>query len=98
MTLQAILTITGMALATYLTRVMGFLLLRKRHLSARTRHVLETAPGCVMVSAIAPGFISNGPAQTIAMLIAIVCALRFPMLVTLVISMASLAVLQYVMP
>ncbi len=98
MTLQTILTITGMALATYLTRVLGFLLLRKRHLSAGARHVLEIAPGCVMVSAIAPGFFSNGPARTLAMLIAIACARRFPMLVTLVISMASLALLQYILP
>lgn len=96
MTAAAFITIAGMALVTYLTRILGYLVLRNRHLSPRARSVMESAPGCVMVSAIAPYFVSSNPAEVIAMIITVGCAMRLSMLPTLVISIASLGVLQVV--
>lgn len=86
MTAAAFVTIAGMALVTYLTRILGYLLLRNRHLSPRARSVMESAPGCVMVSAISPYFASSNPAIIIAMLITAGCATRLSMLPTLIIS------------
>ncbi|MEB6538170.1 AzlD family protein [Serratia plymuthica] len=86
-----------MALVTYLSRILGYLVLRNRHLSPRARSVMESAPGCVMVSAISPYFVSSNPAEIIAMFIAIGCAIRFSMLPTLIISIASLGMLQIVL-
>ncbi|OJT43196.1 AzlD family protein [Serratia plymuthica] len=97
MSWAACLTITGMALVTYLSRILGYLVLRNRHLSPRARSVMESAPGCVMVSAISPYFVSSNPAEIIAMFIAIGCAIRFSMLPTLIISIASLGMLQIVL-
>lgn len=88
------LTIIGMALVTYLSRVLGFMVLRNRQLSPRAKSVMESAPGCVMVSAISPYFVSSNPAVIIAMFIAIFCAVRFSMLPTLIVSIASLGILQ----
>ncbi|QXA09007.1 AzlD domain-containing protein [Acinetobacter pittii] len=90
----ALLTILGMAIVTYLTRLLGFLLLRNRILSPRTKSVLECAPGCVIISVIAPYYVSSQPEIVIAMLIATICALRLSMLPTLVISVISLGILQ----
>ncbi|AGP47024.1 branched-chain amino acid transport [Serratia plymuthica A30] len=50
-----------------------------------------------MVSAISPYFVSSNPAEIIAMFIAIGCAIRFSMLPTLIISIASLGMLQIVL-
>jgi uncharacterized membrane protein len=61
-----------------------------------TRSVLESAPGCVMISAIAPYFASGNPAQIIALLVAAGCAIRLSMLPTLIISVATLGILQLV--
>lgn len=94
MTAAAFFTIAGMALVTYLTRILGYLVLRNRHLSPRARSTMESAPGCVMVSAIAPYFVSTNPAVVIAMIITVICATRLSMLPTLVISIASLGILQ----
>lgn len=97
MTIAAFVTIAGMALVTYLTRILGYLMLRNRHLSPRARSVMESAPGCVMVSAISPYFVSSNPAVVIAMLITVGCATKVSMLPTLVISIVSLGILQAVM-
>lgn len=94
MTTAAFITIAGMALVTWLTRILGYLVLRNQHLSTRARSVMESAPGCVMVSAISPYFVSSNPAVVIAMLITVCCATRLSMLPTLVISIASLGILQ----
>ncbi|MBJ9228382.1 AzlD domain-containing protein [Citrobacter braakii] len=91
----AVVTILGMASVTYLTRVLGYMVLRNRHLSPRATYVMQSAPGCVMVSAISPYFVSN-PAEVIAIFIAILCSLRLSMLLTLFISIGSLALLQLV--
>ncbi|ARJ42938.1 hypothetical protein B1H58_13500 [Pantoea alhagi] len=97
MNTAALFTIAGMAIVTYLTRVLGYLMLRNRHLNLRARSVMESAPGCVMVSAIAPYMVSTNPAMVIAMLITVGCAIRLSMLPTLLISIASLGILQIVL-
>lgn len=90
----AVVTILGMASVTYLTRVLGYLVLRNRHLSPRATYVMQSAPSCVMVSAISPYFVSTNPTEVIAIFITILCSVRLPMLPTLVISVGSLALLQ----
>jgi uncharacterized membrane protein len=91
---SAVITILGMACVTYLTRLLGYLLLKDQTLSPRTKHLLEFAPGCVIISAIAPYFISPHPEMVIAMFIAVACASRLSMLPTLIISVASLAAIK----
>lgn len=96
LSLSALITIIGMASVTYLTRLIGYFLLKNRVLSQRTRIVLESAPGCVIISVIAPYFVSPHPEMIIAMVISAACATRFSMLPTLVISVASLGILKFI--
>jgi len=60
--------ILGMAITTYLTRIIGFFLLRNRKLSTRTQFVLDNIAGCVMLSIIAPVFVSGEPATLLGLI------------------------------
>jgi len=93
----SLVTIFGMATVTYATRTMGFLLLRNRKLSPRARAVLDVAPGCVLISAIAPHFVSPHPEELIALFITLVFAWKSPMLVTVAAGVSSLAFLKYLL-
>ncbi|TIS07059.1 MAG: AzlD family protein, partial [Mesorhizobium sp.] len=53
-----VLAILAMAGVTYLTRIGGYVVLRNRTLSPRATAVMEAAPGCVLISVIAPDFVS----------------------------------------
>lgn len=90
-TLSAILFI---AATTYLTRILGYILLKNKTLSNKQRQVLEVVPGCVLISVIAPYFVRNNPADLIAIAVALLAASRFSLLPAVAVSMASAAVLR----
>jgi len=89
------LTILCMALATYLTRAIGYVALRNRRLSPRAMTVLEAVPGCVLISVIAPSFASKQPADLIALAITLVAAMRLSMFPTVVVGVASAGLLRH---
>ena len=43
------IAIVCVGLTTYLTRILGYLLLKNRHLSKRTTRILQVIPGCVIL-------------------------------------------------
>lgn len=91
------LTILLMATVTYLTRIGGYLFLRSRVVSDRTRAVMECAPGCVLITVIAPDFVTGRPADLIALAVTVVAATRLPVLPTVLISIVSAAILRNVL-
>ena len=93
-TLTAILFI---AATTYLTRILGYVLLKNKTLSAKQRQILEVVPGCVLISVIAPYFVKDNPADLLAMAITLLAASRFSLLPTVLISMVSAAVLRFML-
>lgn len=95
--LMNLLTIVLMASATYLTRVGGYLFLRNRILSARTKTVLESAPGCVLITVIAPDFVTGHPADIAALALTMAAATRLSILPTVMIAIVSAAVLRSVL-
>ncbi|QHM70740.1 AzlD family protein [Mixta intestinalis] len=92
-----VLTIVLMALTTYLTRIAGYLLLRDRTLSPRIKAVMEAAPGCVLITVIAPHFASGNPADLLAMAISLLAAMRFSLLPVVAISVISAALLRHLL-
>ena len=90
-----LLTIVLMAGVTYLTRIGGYVVLRNRTLSARATAVMEAAPGCVLISVIAPAFVSRNPADLLALAITFVAATRLSMLPTVLIGVASAGLLRH---
>ncbi|MCA0004038.1 MULTISPECIES: AzlD family protein [unclassified Mesorhizobium] len=93
---QTLLTIVLMAGVTYLSRVGGYVVLRNRVLSARATAVMEPAPGCVLISVIAPVFVSKNPADLLALAATLIAATRFSMLPTVLIGVASAGLLRHI--
>ncbi|MBB4809574.1 putative membrane protein [Acinetobacter johnsonii] len=93
-TLIAILLV---AATTYLTRILGYVLLKNKTLSNKQRKILEVVPGCVLISVIAPYFVKDNVADLIAIAITLIAASRFSLLPTVVISMLSAALLRTVL-
>ena len=90
-----LLTIILMASVTYATRVGGYLVLRNRSLSPKATAVMEAAPGCVLISVIAPNFVSHNPADLAALAITVLAATRFSILPTVIIGIASAGILRH---
>jgi uncharacterized membrane protein len=87
-------TIVLMALATYLTRIGGYLLLGSRELPPRIMTMLDTVPGCVLVAVIAPTFVSGRIADLLALTITVVAATRLALLPTVLIGVGAAALLR----
>lgn len=96
-TLDSFLLFYAMLCVTYSTRLIGFFALRNRTLSKRAQAVMEAAPGCVLISVIAPYFVSDKPHELIAIALTVLAASRFSMLVTVIIGVASSGILGYLM-
>src|SRR3546814_3125960 len=77
------------------SRIGGYILLRSRSLGPRAMAVLEAAPGCVLISVIAPAFVSDRPSDLIALALTVIAATRLPLLATVVIGVGSAALLRH---
>lgn len=92
---MTVLTILAMAGVTYLTRIGGYVVLKNRALGPRAMAVMEAAPGCVLISVIAPDFVSRNPADLAGLAVTLLAATRLSMLPTVVIGVASAGVLRW---
>ncbi len=92
-----VVTIVLMAAVTYLTRVSGYLLLRNRTLSRRATAVMEATPGCVLISVIAPHFVSSRPADLLSLAITLLAASRLSVLPTILIGVVSAGLLRHLL-
>lgn len=86
-----------MATVTYLTRIGGYLFLRSRVLSPRLRTVMESAPGCVLITVIAPDFVTGRPADLLALAVTMLAASRLPVLPTVIVAIAAAGTLRHVL-
>lgn len=93
-TLIAILLV---AITTYLTRLLGYAVLKNKILSNKHKKILEVVPGCVLISVIAPYFVKEHPADLIAIALTLLAASRLPLLPTVIISMLSAALLRQIL-
>lgn len=97
LSLVEVLTILGMCVATYSSRLLGYLFLRKRQLSSETRKLLDCAPGCVMVSVVAPAFMTTNPADLITLGVVVIAARKMNLALLVVVAVALNAFLRHVM-
>ncbi len=95
--IPTLIAIICVALTTYSTRVLGYLLLKNRKLSKRTTQILQVIPGCVLISVIAPYFVSDNPANLIAIAITFLAACYLSLLPTVLISIVATGLLRYFM-
>jgi len=92
-----LITIVLMAVTTYFTRAAGYLILRDRKISPRAEAVMEAAPGCVLITVIAPHFATSDPANLLALVISLLAAMRFSLLPVVLISVTATAILRHLL-
>lgn len=92
-----LITILGMCAATYSSRLLGYLFLRNRVLSSQTRKLLDSAPGCVMMSVVAPAFMTTNLADLITLVIVVIAARRMNLAVLVVLAVALNALLRHML-
>ena len=93
--LATLVAIIGMALATYATRVSGLFLMRHVNVKGRTKAAFDALPPAILMAVIAPTILTTGVAETIAAAITAASAfLRLPMIVSILIGMASVVLLR----
>lgn len=94
----ALLAIIGMGVATYLTRLSGFYLLRDLDVSGRTKAALDALPPAVLMAVIAPVILTTGLAESIAAAITAVAAFfRLPLTVTIMVGIVSVVALRVIL-
>ena len=94
---DSFLLFLSMRAVTYSTRLAGFSALRNRTLSKRAATVMQAAPGCVLISVIAPYFVSDKLHELLAVALTALAATRLPMLPTVLVGVVSSAVLGQLM-
>jgi len=78
---QTLAAVAGMALATWLTRFLGYWLVRRRPISGRLSAALESVPGAILTAIIAPMAFATGAAESGAALLTVLLAQRLPLIV-----------------
>ncbi|CAM5764730.1 membrane protein [Labrys miyagiensis] len=95
---HVVAAILAMALVTYGTRLAGIFLSGRLNLTGRQKAAFDAIPAAVLVSVIAPVALATGPAETVATVIAGISATRMPLLVTILVGVASVVLLRMAMP
>ena len=93
--IPTLITFVLMGCTTWLTRIAGYLLLRNRTLSPRIQAVMTAAPGCVLITVITPYFVTDRPADLIALGLTLAAATRFSFLPTVMTGLVSAFLLRH---
>lgn len=90
------LLIAVAAIATYFTRIGGYVLMSgMKRIPPRVESALNAVPAAVLTTLVAPAFVYGGWDIKIAMAVALVVGLRFPGLTILAIGWAAVMAARY---
>jgi uncharacterized membrane protein len=93
---QTLLIIVAGAVATYLTRIGGYVLMvRMKTIPPRVEAGLNAVPVAVLTTLVAPAFFEGGYDVKVGMVLALIVCLRFPGLIMLVSGWALVVALRY---
>lgn len=91
----SLLTIFGMALATYASRAAGLMLMSRMTPGPRMQRFMHAIPGAILASIVAPSALAAGPAEAVATVVTALTAWRFRNLpVAMVAGVAAVLVLR----
>lgn len=97
MTADVLITIAGMAIATYLTRAGGLWLMERVTPSPRAQAALEALPGAVLVALIAPMALTRSPVEGVASVLVVITMIRTgSLLAAVIVGVVSVALLRLV--
>ena len=92
------LAIVLVGLATYGTRLSGYLLLRGLKIEGRVKAAIDAVPPAILTAVIAPAVFLQGWAEMIAGAVTLgVALLRAPLLVTIGAGVASVVALRHIL-
>ena len=94
---DAVITIVGMAIVTWLSRASGFWLVRRIVIEGRLKAALEAAPPAILTGIVAPIVFLQGPAEAVGVAVTAIAALKAPTLVAVCLGVAVVAALRYVL-
>lgn len=84
LSVDMLLLILAAAVATFLTRIGGYVLItRMKTIPPRMEQALNAVPAAVLTTLVAPAFFNGGWDVKIAMLVALVVGIRYPGLLLL---------------
>lgn len=87
--------IIGAAVATYMTRVGGHMVLsRFERIPARLEAALNAVPAAVLTTLVAPAFAFNGPVEVFTMVVCLLVGLRFPLMAVFLFGWVLIVVLR----
>ena len=92
-----VLAITGMAIATWATRIGGYLIISRLTLSGRLQAAMEALPPAILSAIVAPMALTTGAAETIAAAVTILTAYRFPTIVAIVVGTGTVVMMRTVL-
>lgn len=94
--LQTLIIIVAGAVATYLTRVGGYVLMtRMKSIPPRVEAGLNAVPVAVLTTLVAPAFFEGGYDVKLGLIVALIVGLRFPGLVMLFAGWALVVALRH---
>jgi uncharacterized membrane protein len=94
--LQTLIIIVAGAVATYLTRVGGYVLMtRMKSIPPRVEAGLNAVPVAVLTTLVAPAFFEGGYDVRLGLIVALIVGLRFPGLIMLFAGWALVVALRH---
>ncbi|MEN0119296.1 MAG: AzlD family protein [Agrobacterium cavarae] len=94
--LQTLIIIVAGAVATYLTRVGGYVLMtRMKFIPPRVEAGLNAVPVAVLTTLVAPAFFEGGYDVKLGLIVALIVGLRFPGLIMLFAGWALVVALRH---
>jgi uncharacterized membrane protein len=92
--LPTLLTVMAMMAVTYGARIGGYWFVRRYALGPRLKAGLEAVPLAVLTAIIAPTVLATGPAESLATVITLLLAWRFPVLAAVLGGVAAVVLLR----
>lgn len=94
MDVSTVLTILGMGVVTYVTRIGGDLLMRNHELGPRMTAAMNAVPPAILTAVIAPSVLAAGPAEALAGIATVIAAFRLPLMATIAVGIVSVVLLR----
>jgi uncharacterized membrane protein len=91
-----VLIIVACAIATFLTRIGGYvLMMQMKSIPPRLEAALNAVPAAVLTTLVAPAFFTGGPDVQVAMAAALIASLRLSVLPMLAVGWCAVMLMRY---
>jgi uncharacterized membrane protein len=98
MSTETLFLILAAAVATFATRIGGYVLItRLNSIPPRVEQALNAVPAAVLTTLVAPAFFNGGADVKIAMLVALVVGIRYPGLLILAAGWAAAMICRHLL-